>query len=215
MATKRTIKNKAKEIIKLLSEKYPSPKCALNHHTPWELLVATILSAQCTDKRVNMITPALFERYPSMEAFSKADIKELEKYIHSAGFYHNKAKNIINCASEILNIYNGIIPQSIDKLTKLSGVGRKTANVLLGNAFGINEGIVVDTHVTRISKLIGLTKETDPEKIEQDLMNIIEKKYWTNFSHRLILHGRETCVARRPKCHECIISNLCESFCEN
>ncbi|MBR4569246.1 MAG: endonuclease III [Candidatus Riflebacteria bacterium] len=210
-----TLKNKVKQIITLLSEKYPEPKCALDHMTPWELLVATILSAQCTDKRVNMITPALFKRYPTIKSFAEADITELEKYIHSAGFYHNKAKNIINCAKELLNQFNAELPQNIDDLTKLPGVGRKTANVLLGNAFGKNEGIVVDTHVSRLSQKIGLTKESDPEKIEKDLMKIVEKKHWTDFSHWLILHGRETCIARRPKCGECIISTLCERLCNN
>ena len=210
-----TQKNRVKQIIKILNEKYPDPKCALDHMTPWELLVATILSAQCTDKRVNMITPALFKKYPTIEAFAQADITELEKYIHSAGFYHNKAKNIINCAKELIKQYNAVLPQNIDELTKLPGVGRKTANVLLGNAFGKNEGIVVDTHVSRLSQKIGLTKQSDPEKIEKDLMKIVDKKQWTNFSHWLILHGRETCIARRPKCNECIISDFCESFCKN
>ena len=213
--TKITLKNKVKQIITILNEKYPEPKCALEHITPWQLLVATILSAQCTDKRVNMITPALFKKFPTIESFAEADIKELEKYIHSAGFYHNKAKNIINCATELLNQYNGVLPQTIDELTKLPGVGRKTANVLLGNAFGINEGIVVDTHVSRLSQKIGLTQNTDPEKIEKDLMKIVEKKHWTDFSHWLILHGRETCIARRPKCENCIISAQCDSFKTN
>ncbi len=213
--TKITLKNKVKQIITILNEKYPEPKCALEHITPWQLLVATILSAQCTDKRVNMITPALFKKFPTIESFAEADIKELEKYIHSAGFYHNKAKNIINCATELLNQYNGVLPQTIDELTKLPGVGRKTANVLLGNAFGINEGIVVDTHVSRLSQKIGLTTNTDPEKIEKDLMKIVEKKHWTDFSHWLILHGRETCIARRPKCENCIISAQCDSFKTN
>ena len=210
--TKISLKNKVKQIITILSEKYPEPKCALDHMTPWQLLVATILSAQCTDKRVNMITPALFKKFPTIESFAKADIKILEQYIHSAGFYHNKAKNIISCATELLNLYNGILPQTLDELTKLPGVGRKTGSVLLGTAYGKAEGIVVDTHVSRLSQKIGLTKESDPEKIEKDLMKIVEKKYWINFSHWLILHGRETCIARRPKCDDCIISNLCESF---
>ena len=211
MTTITSLKNKVKKIIALLSDKYPSPKCALEHKTPWELLVATILSAQCTDKRVNMITPALFEKYPSVEAFAKADIKELEKYIHSAGFFHNKAKNIIGCAKELLNLYNGILPQTLDELTKLPGVGRKTGSVLLGSAFGKAEGIVVDTHVSRLSQKIGLTTNSDAEKIEKDLMKIVEKKHWINISHWLILHGRETCIARRPKCSECLISHLCDS----
>lgn len=211
MTTITALKNKVKKIIALLSDKYPSPKCALEHKTPWELLVATILSAQCTDKRVNMITPALFEKYSSVEAFANANIKELEKYIHSAGFFHNKAKNIIGCAKELLNLYNGILPQTLDELTKLPGVGRKTGSVLLGSAFGKAEGIVVDTHVSRLSQKIGLTTNSDAEKIEKDLMKIVEKKHWINISHWLILHGRETCIARRPKCSECLISHLCDS----
>ena len=205
-------KNKVKQIISLLSQKYPSPKCALEHENPWQLLVATILSAQCTDKRVNMITPNLFKKYPTVESFAKADIKELEEVIHSAGFYHNKAKNIISCAKELINKFNGILPQTLDELTKLPGVGRKTGSVLLGSAFGKAEGIVVDTHVSRLSQKIGLTKQSDPEKIEKDLMKIVEKKHWINFSHWLILHGRETCIARRPKCGECIISDFCDNM---
>lgn len=212
MTNLSSLKTKTKQIIKLLSEKYPSPKCALDHKTPWELLVATILSAQCTDKRVNMITPELFKKYPTVESFAKADIKELEQSIHSAGFYHNKAKNIIGCATELLNLYQGILPQTLAELTKLSGVGRKTGSVLLGTAFGKAEGIVVDTHVSRLSQKIGLTKESDPEKIEKDLMKIVEKRQWINFSHWLILHGRETCIARRPKCSECLINHLCDKI---
>lgn len=212
MTNLSSLKTKTKQIIKLLSEKYPSPKCALDHKTPWELLVATILSAQCTDKRVNMITPELFKKYPTVESFAKADIKELEQSIHSAGFYHNKAKNIIGCATELLNLYQGILPQTLAELTKLPGVGRKTGSVLLGTAFGKAEGIVVDTHVSRLSQKIGLTKESDPEKIEKDLMKIVEKRQWINFSHWLILHGRETCIARRPKCSECLINHLCDKI---
>lgn len=212
MVTITELEIKVKEIIKILNKKYPAPKCALDHESPWQLLVSTILSAQCTDKRVNMITPALFKRYQNIEDFAKADIKELETYIHSAGFYHNKAKNIIACASALLSLYNGILPQTLDELTKLPGVGRKTGSVLLGTAFGKAEGIVVDTHVSRLSQKIGLTKEKDPEKIEKDLMKIVEKKYWIDFSHWLILHGRETCIARRPKCGECIIREKCDGL---
>ena len=212
MTTLASLKSKVKKIIKILSEKYPAPKCALNHESPWELLVSTILSAQCTDKRVNMITPALFKRYKTIEDYANADIKELEDYIHSAGFYHNKAKNIISCASEVLRLYDGILPQTLDKLTKLPGVGRKTGSVLLGTAFGKAEGIVVDTHVCRLSQKIGLTSEKEPDKIERDLMKIVEKKYWIDFSHWIIFHGRETCIARRPKCDICEIRELCDSF---
>ncbi len=204
-------KNKVKKVIKALSEKFPSPKCALDYNTPFELLIATILSAQCTDKRVNMITPDLFKKYPSIEAFAKADLKELENDIHSAGFYHNKAKNIIGCAQGLIELYGGVLPKTLAELTKLPGVGRKTGSCLLGNAFGLAEGIVVDTHVARLSRLIGLTHNTDPEKIEQDLMKLVDKKHWIEFSHWLILHGRATCIARRPKCSECEIKAFCDS----
>ncbi len=208
-------KNKAKKVIEALSEKFPSPKCALDYKTPFELLIATILSAQCTDKRVNMITPALFKKYPSIEAFAKADLKELENDIHSAGFYHNKAKNIIGCAQGLINVYGGVLPKTLAELTKLPGVGRKTGSCLLGNAFGMAEGIVVDTHVARLSRKIGLSDNSDPEKIEQDLMKVVEKKHWINFSHWLILQGRDTCIARRPKCATCELQSFCDSFKEN
>lgn len=211
MPSQAILKSKAKAIIEILNQRFPEPQCALNHNNPWELLVATILSAQCTDKRVNMITPELFKKYPSPEAFAKADLKELEEAIHSAGFYHNKAKNIIGCATELLKLYNGILPQTLDELTKLPGVGRKTGSVLLGTAFHKAEGIVVDTHVSRLSQKIGLTENSEPEKIEKDLMKIVEKKHWINFSHWLILHGRETCIARRPQCENCVIKQLCAS----
>lgn len=204
-------KNKVKNIIRILSAKFPSPKCALDFNSPFELLIATILSAQCTDKRVNLITPALFKKYPSVEAFAKADLKELEQDIHSAGFYHNKAKNIIGCAKGVLNLYNGELPKTLAELVKLPGVGRKTGSCLLGNAFGIAEGIVVDTHVARLSKKIGLSSNNDPEKIEQDLMKIVDKQHWIDFSHWLILQGRDICIARRPKCSSCEIKSFCDS----
>ena len=215
MTTLTNRKNKAKKVVEALSEKFPSPKCALDYKTPFELLIATILSAQCTDKRVNMITPVLFKKYPSVEAFANADLKELENDIHSAGFYHNKAKNIIGCAQGLINMYGGVLPRTLAELTKLPGVGRKTGSCLLGNAFGMAEGIVVDTHVARLSQKIGLSDNSDPEKIEQDLMKIVEKKHWINFSHWLILQGRDICIARRPKCATCELQSFCDSFKEN
>ena len=215
MTTLTNRKNKAKKVVEALSEKFPSPKCALDYKNPFELLIATILSAQCTDKRVNMITPVLFKKYPSVEAFANADLKELENDIHSAGFYHNKAKNIIGCAQGLINMYGGVLPRTLAELTKLPGVGRKTGSCLLGNAFGMAEGIVVDTHVARLSQKIGLSDNSDPEKIEQDLMKIVEKKHWINFSHWLILQGRDICIARRPKCATCELQSFCDSFKEN
>ena len=208
----KSSKIKVSRIVEILKEKYPDAKCALDFTTPWELLVATILSAQCTDKRVNMITPALFKKYNDIEAFAKADIKELETDIHSAGFYHNKAKNIIGCAQGLLNLYNGSIPETVEELVKLPGVGRKTANCLLGNWFGIAEGIVVDTHVSRLSQKLGLVSSSDPEKIEQELMKLVDKKYWIEFSHWLILQGREVCIARKPKCEICELKAYCSAY---
>ena len=208
----KSSKIKVSRIVEILKEKYPDAKCALDFTTPWELLVATILSAQCTDKRVNMITPALFKKYNDIESFAKADIKELETDIHSAGFYHNKAKNIIGCAQGLLNLYNGSIPETVEELVKLPGVGRKTANCLLGNWFGIAEGIVVDTHVSRLSQKLGLVSSSDPEKIEQELMKLVDKKYWIEFSHWLILQGREVCIARKPKCEICELKAYCSAY---
>lgn len=202
-------KTQIKEIICIFSKKYPNPECALTHKTPWELLVATILSAQCTDKRVNMVTPDLFKKFPTAEETANASIEELEELIKSTGFYHNKAKNIKACAEKLVKEYNGTIPQNIDEMVKLPGVGRKTANVVLGNAFGIASGIVVDTHVSRISQKLGLTKEKDPVKIENDLKKIVPQKYWVSFSHWLVFHGRERCIARRPQCVDCELEKIC------
>ncbi|EKD81536.1 MAG: DNA-(Apurinic or apyrimidinic site) lyase [uncultured bacterium] len=202
-------KQLATSIIGELKKKYPAPECALMHGTPWQLLVATILSAQCTDKRVNMVTPALFEKYPSPRAFAEAEQGDLEKAIHSTGFFRNKAKNIIACARTLLEKHAGEIPQTLESLTALPGVGRKTASVILGTAFGKAEGIVVDTHVTRLSGRMGLTEQHDAVKIESDLMKIIARKHWIEFSHLLILHGRERCSARKPDCENCEINHLC------
>ena len=202
-------KTQIKEIISVFSKKYPNPECALIHMNPWELLVATILSAQCTDKRVNIVTPDLFKKYPTAKETAKANIEELEELIKSTGFYHNKAKNIKACAEVLINQYNGTIPQNIEEMIKLPGVGRKTANVVLGNAFGIASGVVVDTHVSRISQKLGLTKETDPVKIESDLKKIVPQKYWIAFSHWLVFHWRERCIARRPQCDKCELEKIC------
>jgi len=203
------IKKRAKEIIEILSAKYPDPQCALTHLDPWQLMVATILSAQCTDKRVNMVTPGLFKEFNGIKAFADADQEALEKAIHSTGFYHNKARNIIACARALLERHAGVIPQTLAALTELPGVGRKTASVVLGTGFGKAEGIVVDTHVTRLAQRMGLSLHTDAEKIEQDLMKVVAKKHWINFSHFLIMHGRERCAARRADCGNCELQIIC------
>lgn len=204
-----TPKQTASKIIAELKKKYPAPECALVHQNPWQLLVATILSAQCTDKRVNMVTPALFKKYATPAAFAKAKPGDLENAIHSTGFFRNKAKNIIACAQTLIDKYDGEIPQNIDDLTSLPGVGRKTASVILGTAFGKAEGIVVDTHVTRLANRMGLTEQADAVRIEKDLMQIIPKKHWIEFSHLLILHGRERCSSRKPDCENCEVNHLC------
>ena len=196
-------------IIRSLGKAYPVALCALNHTSPFQLLVATILSAQCTDERVNMVTPALFARYPTAQDLSQAKQAELEEIVRSTGFYRNKAKNLIGMATAVTEQYGGTLPQSLPELVALPGVGRKTANVLLGTAFGIPSGIVVDTHVARISYLLGLTSRKSAEQIEQDLMQWIPEKEWINFSHRLIHHGRRICIARRPKCRECPLLQYC------
>jgi endonuclease-3 len=191
-----------------LSREYPEAHCALDYKTPEQLLIATILSAQCTDVRVNLVTPALFKRYPNMDQLAKAKSKDVEKLIFSTGFYKNKTKSLIGTASAIVKNFGGQLPQSLEQLVTLPGVGRKTANVLLGNAFGI-PGLVVDTHVRRLSNLIGLTEQQDPVKIEHELMDLVPKEHWTQFSHWLILHGRQVCIARRPKCADCVLQKDC------
>jgi endonuclease-3 len=196
------------ELIKLLKQKYPENKIALHYKDPVQLLVATILSAQCTDVRVNKVTEFLFKKYHSAKDFADADQEVFEQEIKSTGFYRNKAKNIIECCKVLDKEYNGKVPNSLEILINLPGIGRKTANVVLGNAYGI-PGIVVDTHVKRVSYRLGLTKNTNPEKIEFDLMELIPKKDWTHFSNTLVFHGRETCVARKPKCNICILEKLC------
>ena len=188
---------------------YPNVTCALHHSNPWELLVATILSAQCTDKRVNMVTPGLFRKYPTIQDFASVQQDELAQDIRSTGFFNNKAKSVIGAARKILSDFGGEIPRNIDQLLKVPGAARKTANVVLGTAFGIASGVVVDTHVQRISRRLDLTKATDPVKIERDLMKILPKDRWILFSHQIIHHGRALCVARNPRCAECRLDPLC------
>ncbi len=197
-------------IINLLRLEFPEPKTALEHKTAHQLLVSTILSAQCTDKRVNIVTKELFKKYKTAKDFANAKQTELEKDIKSTGFYRNKAKNIIKCSKQIIEEFDGKVPDKMDDLIKLAGVGRKTANVVLGNWFGKDEGIVVDTHVTRVSNRLGLTKSENAEIIERDLIKIVPKKDWKDFSHLLIAHGRKTCIARKPRCGDCVLRCLCE-----
>ena len=203
--TKRTA-----EILKRLDEAYGTEYvCYLNHETPWQLLIAVILSAQRTDARVNIVTKDLFQKYPSLEAFANADLKELEQDIHSTGFYHNKAKNIISCARTLVEKYDGEVPRELEELTALAGVGRKTANVIRGNIYH-EPSVVVDTHVKRISKKLGFTKEDDPVKIEYDLMKVLPKDHWILYNIQIITLGRSICTARNPKCTECFLSDLCK-----
>ena len=199
---------RARRIVRKLAQLYPDAHCALDHQSPLQLLVATILSAQCTDARVNLITPALFARYPDANAFATADRKELEGYIQSTGFFRNKARNLIACCQALVERHGGEVPATMEELVPLAGVGRKTANVILGNAFDV-PGITVDTHVGRLSRRLGLTTHTDPGKVERDLMELIPKKEWTMFSHRLIFHGRQVCSARKPNCTGCGLAKLC------
>ena len=200
-----------KKTLFLLKKQHPKAECALKHKNPLELLIATILSAQCTDIRVNIVTKKLFKKYKKAKDYAGANLHEFEKDIYSTGFYRNKAKNIIATCNMIDKKYKGKVPSDFDKLLELRGVARKTANCVMGNAFNIPSGVVVDTHVSRISQRLGLTKNTDPNKIEQDLIKIIPKNEWIMFSHRLIWHGRKVCDARRPKCEICLLNKLCPS----
>lgn len=204
-------KQRALKIIRLLKKEYPDAHCSLNHSNPLELLVATILSAQCTDERVNQVTPELFRKYRSAVDFMNAEPSELEADIRSTGFYRNKAKAIRGACRMIQANYQGRVPETIEELLELPGVARKTANVVLGNAYGIASGIVVDTHVARVSQRLALTENTQPEKIEQDLIELVPEKDWIQFSHLLIAHGRKVCKARRPLCEECVVESLCPS----
>jgi len=199
-------------ILDLMDKEYSTEiKIYLNHETPWQLLIATILSAQCTDDRVNIVTKDLFQKYKTLEDFANADIKELETDIHSTGFYRNKAKNIIQCTRTLISEYGGEVPKDINELTKLAGVGRKTANVIRGNIYK-EPSIVVDTHVKRVSRKLGFTKEEDPEKIEYDLMEILPRDPWIRYNIQIITHGRTICVARSPKCEQCFLNSYCKSY---
>lgn len=199
------------ELFKRLDAAYPNVKCALTHKNAWELTVATILSAQCTDVRVNMVTPGLFAKYPTPEALARVEPQQIEPLIQSTGFFRNKAKSIVGAARKVVNDYQGKVPDEMEALLTLPGVARKTANVVLGSWYGKNEGVVVDTHVFRISRRLELTKADNPQKIEQDLIKIIPRERWTDFSHQIIWHGRKICVARKPKCADCTLENICYS----
>jgi len=199
------------EILKRLDDRYPAATCALHHNSAWELLVATILSAQCTDVRVNMVTPILFQKYPTPEAFASLQPEELEDAIRSTGFFRNKSKSLVGAARKLIGDFGGEVPRTMDELLQLPGVARKTANVVLGTWYRIADGVVVDTHVQRISRRLELTKNTDPQKIEQDLMKVIPREKWILFAHQIILHGRAVCIARNPKCADCPLENLCHA----
>lgn len=197
-----------RRLMATLETLYPDAECGLNFETPLQLLIATILSAQCTDKRVNQVTPALFARFPTVRDFAEAEISEIEQLIASTGFYHNKAKNIQTCCNQILQRHQGEVPSTLEDLVQLAGVGRKTANVVLGDAFA-TPGITVDTHLGRLSRRMGLTVHEDPVKVEHDLMEKIPRKHWTTFSHRMILHGRQVCHSRKPTCDQCALISSC------
>jgi len=203
------VKSQAKRVLRRLKADYPDANCALEHRTAFHLLVATILSAQCTDERVNKVTKDLFRQYKKPADFAAAPIKDLEKAIQSTGFFRNKAKNIKACSIQLVEEHGGEVPQDLDSLVKLAGVGRKTANVVLGTAFGISSGVVVDTHVGRLSTRLGLTTQKDAVKIEQDLMQVLPKTEWVEFSHRMIFHGRQVCASRKPACDRCSMESFC------
>lgn len=202
-------KKQAAKVVRRLRADYPDAECALVHRTPLQLLIATILSAQCTDKRVNIVTEQLFTKYKTAADFAAAPLRKLEKEIQSTGFFRNKAKNIKACCAKIVEEHDGAVPQDLDALVNLPGVGRKTANVVLGTAFAIPSGVVVDTHVGRISRRLGLTREKDPVKVERELMELLPKKEWIDYSHRMIHHGRQICLARRPACEQCSMIKFC------
>lgn len=200
------------ELIKILKQTYPEATCSLDFETPFQLVIAVMLSAQCTDERVNKTTPLLFKRCKTIEDFAEIDIKELEEIIHPCGFYKNKAKNIKLCAQQVLEKFNGKVPQTMEELTTLAGIGRKSANVIMLEVFGNPQGIAVDTHAKRISNLIGLSSKKEPEKIEQDLLKIFSKEYLKDINHLFVWHGRNTCIARKPKCDSCSIKHLCTYY---
>jgi endonuclease-3 len=201
-------RRRAGRVARALTRAYPDVRCALDYDSPVQLLVATILSAQCTDARVNTVTPALFRRYPDAHAFAGANPRELEKLIHSTGFFRNKTRNIIACCKKLVEKHAGQVPGSMEELVHLPGIGRKTANVILSNAFAL-PGVTVDTHVGRLSRRLGLSGHKDPVKVERDLMAVLPRKEWSAFSHRLILHGRQVCRARKPRCEACVLTRLC------
>ena len=196
-------------ILRGLDEMYPGATCALDHHNPWELLVATILSAQCTDKRVNEVTPGLFAKYPTPSDFAAVRPEVLAQDIRSTGFFNNKAKSIVGAARKVVNDFGGVVPRTMEEMLTIPGAARKTANVVLGTAYSIASGVVVDTHVQRVTRRLDLTKATDPKKIEQDLVKILPRERWILFSHQIILHGRALCRARGPKCSECLLNGVC------
>jgi endonuclease III len=210
-ATGPLAKERVDAILKALDEAYPNAVCALDHRTPWELLVATILSAQCTDVRVNMVTPELFRRFPTPQAMAKATLPELEGLIRTTGFFRNKAKSIQGAAKKIIANFGGEVPQTLAELISVPGAARKTANVVLGVSFGKAEGVVVDTHVFRIARRLELAKGDTAEKVEQELMKVLPRDRWISFSHQIIQHGRKVCMARNPKCRECNLETLCRS----
>ena len=205
------LKAHALEVLSRLRNEYPDAHCELDFETPLQLLIATILSAQCTDKRVNMVTPELFRTFPDAESLSTADPEKLEELVRSTGFFRNKTKSLLGMSAAVAQRHGGNIPSTMDELVKLPGVGRKTANVVLGNAFNLNEGVVVDTHVGRLSIRLGFTNETDPVKVEQVLMSLIPRDDWTLVSHLLIFHGRRVCIARVPRCESCVLADVCPS----
>jgi len=209
--TREQLRGRAGQIIRALKKTYPQATCALNHASPFELLIATILSAQCTDERVNIVTANLFRKYRKPEDYLTVSREELERDINSVTFFRNKAKSIQEASRLLIEKHNGQIPQTLEELVELPGVGRKTANVVLGTAFGIPTGVVVDTHVSRVSQRLGLTENTQPEKIEADLIELLPKKEWIDFSHRLIWHGRRVCQARKPMCENCSLEKFCPS----
>jgi endonuclease III len=202
-------KQRLSEILRRLDEMYPDATCALHHRNPWELLVATILSAQCTDKRVNEVTPGLFAKYPTPADFAAARVEVVANDIRSTGFFNNKAKSLVGAGKRLVSEFGGKVPKTMEEMLTIPGAARKTANVVLGTAYGIASGVVVDTHVQRIARRLDLTKQTDPVKIEQDLQKILPKEKWIRFSHQIILHGRALCVARNPKCGECKLNSVC------
>ncbi|HEV7239588.1 MAG TPA: endonuclease III [Thermoanaerobaculia bacterium] len=205
------LKKRAAEVNKRLKKQYPDARVELDFRNPFELLIATILAAQSTDQRVNIVTKSLFRKYPDPRAFAEADLVEMETAVKQTGFFRNKAKAVVNCSKALVEKHGGEVPRTIEELVALPGVGRKTANVVLGNAYGIEAGVIVDTHVTRLSGRLGFTESADPVEIEQDLMKIAPRGEWTAFANRLILHGRRVCIARKPLCEECALNDICPS----